>query len=80
MVKAPQLAQLMRPPTAPEVGLFDRGGPLAAALWCLPKVADVTAFDRPGEIAKDPLGMLRNNLQQMSDQRVAQVRTHAYVY
>ena len=50
------------------------------ALWCLPKVADVTAFDRPGEIAKDPLGMLRNNLQQMSDQRVAQVRTHAYVY
>ena len=80
MVKAPQLAQLMRPPTAPEVGLFDRGGPLAAALWCLPKVADVTAFDRPGEIAKDPLGMLRNNLQQMSDQRVAQARTHAYVY
>ena len=25
-----------------------------------------------GEIAKDPFGMLKNNLQQMSDQRVAQ--------
>ena len=54
--------------------------PLAAALWCLPEVADLTASHHPGEIAKDPLGMLKNNLQQMSDQRVAQERTHAYGY
>ena len=33
-------------------------------------------FEAMGDaIAKDPLGMLKNNLQQMSDQRVAQEHT-----